>query len=164
MSVSPGWRSGSWGSRPTVALRGARVTEPVSGVSSPARLASSVDFPTPFGPTTPIRHPGATVRLTSLRTRDGPRTTVMDDATTVADTGHYFTRNSGRSRTGSGAEDRAEVEPNGALELCVGARARVAIGPEVTELCSVPEARTFHVVVRDLDDELGPKRDEAHVL
>jgi hypothetical protein len=54
-STSPGLRSGSCGSSPTVAVRGDRETEPESGTSCPARALSSVDLPTPFGPTTPTR-------------------------------------------------------------------------------------------------------------
>jgi hypothetical protein len=47
---------------------GSRLTTPESGVSMPARTRSKVDFPMPFGPTTPIRLPGATVRETRSRT------------------------------------------------------------------------------------------------
>ncbi len=69
-----------------MAAVGARVTAPLSGTSSPARAASSVDLPAPFGPTTPTREPGATVRETSASTSAGPRVTVRPVATRVADT------------------------------------------------------------------------------
>jgi hypothetical protein len=49
VSVSPGRRSGSCGSRPTVAVRGATWTLPLSGASAPDSTCSSVDLPAPFG-------------------------------------------------------------------------------------------------------------------
>ena len=66
-------RSGSWRSHPTVAPGGFSRTRPLSGTSCPAPTASSVDLPTPLGPTTPIRRPGGTIRSTWSSTRRGAR-------------------------------------------------------------------------------------------
>ena len=65
VSVSPGRRSGSCGSRPTVAVGGASGDACRSrAASAPASVASRVDLPAPLGPTTPIRLRGATVSET----------------------------------------------------------------------------------------------------
>ena len=70
--------------QPTMAVGGASATGPPSRPSStagavgrnrPASTASSVDLPTPFGPTSPIRSPGDTTRSTSSSTRLAPRAT-----------------------------------------------------------------------------------------
>src|SRR4051812_8936628 len=70
----------------------------------------------------------------------------------------------GTGPDGSGAEDLGEVEQHRPLQLRIGAGPRVAVGTEVPELRGVPEPRAFHVVVRDLDDKLGPQRHERQVL
>src|SRR4030081_634167 len=58
------------------ALKGGPLTttSPLSGRSSPAITISSVDFPEPDGPISPIASPGATLRSISLRiwTRAAP--------------------------------------------------------------------------------------------
>src|SRR5436309_11595007 len=58
------------------ALKGVPLTttSPLSGRSSPAITISSVDFPEPDGPISPIASPGATLRSISLRiwTRAAP--------------------------------------------------------------------------------------------
>jgi hypothetical protein len=62
------------------------VTAPESGVTRPARTRSRVDFPTPFGPTTPTRLRGPTVRSTASRTTAVPRWSVTLRATREEDT------------------------------------------------------------------------------
>src|SRR5439155_13792 len=64
---------------------GARRTVPPSISSSPARMRNNVDFPTPFGPTSPIRARGGTTTVTSSRTRWAPWLFVMLAATSVPD-------------------------------------------------------------------------------
>ena len=54
-SVSPRQRSGSWGRWATVARGGSIATAPASDASSPASSRRTVDLPTPFGPTSPMR-------------------------------------------------------------------------------------------------------------
>ena len=48
------------------------ITSPLVGLSSPAMILSSVDFPDPFGPVT-ARQPEATVMLMSERTSRAPK-------------------------------------------------------------------------------------------
>ena len=55
--------TGSWPSMPTV-KPGIRRASPLDGCSSPAIIRSRVDFPMPFGPTTPIFAPGRNARVT----------------------------------------------------------------------------------------------------
>src|SRR4029077_10966895 len=64
----------------------------------PARACSSVDLPTPLGPTTPIRSPGATTRSMPSRTVSGPRVTVRSLARrgAAAGTGTPGTKRVGR--------------------------------------------------------------------
>ncbi len=83
-TVSSARRSCSWGRKPIVADGGADVTRPDSGSIRPASVRSSVLLPTPFGPTTPIRCPGATVRSTRSSTIRGPRLTVTSEARSEA--------------------------------------------------------------------------------
>src|SRR5262249_39090024 len=52
----------------------------------------------------------------------------------------------------------------GFLKLSEAATLRFAVGPPADELRSVPEPGAFHVVVADLDDALGPQRDEREVF
>ncbi len=51
----------------------ARSTVPLLGCSAPARIASSVDLPAPFGPTSASASPGGTSRSVGLRARRGRR-------------------------------------------------------------------------------------------
>jgi hypothetical protein len=44
------------------------MTEPLSGVTSPMMILSSVDLPTPFAPTSPIRSPAFSTNDTPFRT------------------------------------------------------------------------------------------------
>ena len=46
---------------------------PGSGVYTPVRIFTSVDFPHPFWPTMPCSSPGATVSWMSRSTRAGPK-------------------------------------------------------------------------------------------
>ena len=65
-------RSGSWGSRPTVAP-GVSSALPLDVSSSPAMIRRSVDFPAPFGPRAPIFAPGRNASVMSSSTlRSGP--------------------------------------------------------------------------------------------
>src|SRR5580693_2644803 len=63
-TLSPGRRSGSCGRYPTVAVAGFSDTDPASRApsSSPASIRSSVDFPAPLAPTSPITLAGDTTR------------------------------------------------------------------------------------------------------
>ena len=61
-------------------------------------------------------------------------------------------------------EDSSICVTDGLLELLVGARAGVAVGPPAQELHGVPEAPALELVEGDLDDPLGPQRHEADVL
>ena len=67
-----GSRSGSCGRKPTVAPAASSAL-PLDVSSTPAMIRSSVDFPAPFGPSTPIFAPGrnASVMLSSTL-RSGP--------------------------------------------------------------------------------------------
>ena len=57
-----------------------RVTVPPSGSSRPARIASSVDLPPPFGPSTPTRMPSASSRSSPSRMRRPPNDFLMSRA------------------------------------------------------------------------------------
>src|SRR5580692_3955034 len=61
-------------------------------------------------------------------------------------------------------QDVGEVEADRLLQLGVGARARLAVGPPADELRGVPEPRALHVVVADLHHALRAQRDERQVL
>jgi hypothetical protein len=63
---SSSFSGGSCWSMPTVAP-GASTVSPFEAVSRPAMIRSTVDFPAPFGPTTPILAPGRNARVTSSR-------------------------------------------------------------------------------------------------
>ena len=56
-----------------MAVGGVSSTRPRSGWMRPASTRSSVDLPTPFGPTRPIVSPPATVRSIESSTTSGPR-------------------------------------------------------------------------------------------
>ena len=56
---SPAWRKVSDGGAPAMSIR------PEVGVSSPAIMRRSVDFPQPDGPTSAVVRPGSKVRFTS---------------------------------------------------------------------------------------------------
>src|SRR5580693_9496303 len=75
--------SGSWASRTTVVLAGDRVTVPASGSSSPERILSRVDFPTPLGARMPMRSPGPMVRSTPSRTVSPPKVIWMPFAASL---------------------------------------------------------------------------------
>src|SRR5262245_20601831 len=60
------------------------VMVPSRGLSSPLIVASSVDLPQPFGPTTQVIPPSATVRLTSCRTSPPPYPAVSPSMTSAA--------------------------------------------------------------------------------
>src|SRR4051794_32995581 len=62
------------------------------------------------------------------------------------------------------AEDPSEVVAHRLLQLLVAARLRVAVGAPAPELGGVPEAAALHVVVGDLEHQLGPQRREGEVL
>ena len=61
-------------------------------------------------------------------------------------------------------EDLAQLERDGRLELGVGARRRVAVGPPAHERGGMAEAVVLEVVVGDLAHRLGPDRLPRHVL
>src|SRR4051812_40090586 len=61
-------------------------------------------------------------------------------------------------------QDAGQVVLDRDVELVVGARPRVPVGPPATEVRGVPEPVALHLVVRDLDDELRPQRHERQVL
>ena len=71
-SVSPGRRSGSCRRWATVARGGSSATTPASGASSPASSRRTVDLPTPFGPTSPMRARGPTSSDAFSRTTCAP--------------------------------------------------------------------------------------------
>ena len=62
----------------------ARVITPRCGARSPATSRSSVDFPAPFAPTTPITSPGATVRSRPSKRMRWPYPPARSWATRVA--------------------------------------------------------------------------------
>src|SRR5262245_17810888 len=55
-------------------------------------------------------------------------------------------------------EDRGELVRRDDFELRVGAVGRLLVGAPAPEVRDVAEARALHVIVRDLDDELGTQR------
>ena len=57
-------------------MAGDLVTVPLSGSSSPASTLSSVDLPTPFGATIPMRSPAPMLRLTPSSTTRLPKETL----------------------------------------------------------------------------------------
>src|SRR5512132_296175 len=61
-------------------------------------------------------------------------------------------------------EDLGELVGDGRLELLVGARARIPVGPPVLEPGGMTEAVTLEVLVGDLGDEFDPQWLPAHVL
>src|ERR1700722_10842584 len=61
-------------------------------------------------------------------------------------------------------EDLGEIEAHRLLQLGVGARARLTVRTPADELGGVPEARSLHVVVADLEHAFGPQRYERQVL
>jgi hypothetical protein len=63
--------SGFW-SRYAATSPRRRTISPVEGCSRSARMRSSVDFPAPFGPTTPIRAPSATSKSSPWKTVHDP--------------------------------------------------------------------------------------------
>ena len=71
-SVSPRRRSGSCRRWATVARGGSSATTPASGASSPASRRRTVDLPTPFGPTSPMRARGPTSSDAFSRTTCAP--------------------------------------------------------------------------------------------
>ena len=70
-TVFASFSGGSWASRPTV-YPGISRASPLLGRSSPAMMRSRLDFPAPFGPTTPILAPGRKLSVTSSRTTLSP--------------------------------------------------------------------------------------------
>src|SRR4051794_32960415 len=68
------------------------------------------------------------------------------------------------SRGQLGGQHVGQVVGNGLLQLVVAAALRIAVGAPATELGGVPEPPALHVVVGDLDHEVGPQRREAEVL
>src|SRR4051812_2080487 len=79
-----------------MACAGIVVTVPASGLSAPARTRSSVDLPTPLGPTRPTRQPGETDRSTAsrmtARPRDSDRLRAWRDALADMRTGAFTER------------------------------------------------------------------------
>src|SRR5688572_5848454 len=61
-------------------------------------------------------------------------------------------------------QDATEVVAHWLLELLVSARFRVPVGPPAPELRGVPEPAPLHVVVGDLDHQVGTQRRERQVL
>ena len=70
--------------------------------------------------------------------------------------------NSGRQSLA--AEHVGQIVGDGLVELVVATALGVAVGAPPAELRGVPEAPPFHVVVGDLDHEVGSQRGEAEVL
>src|SRR5215208_5866424 len=70
---------------------------------------------------------------------------------------------SARARVAAG-QDVAQVELDRPLQLLVGARLGVAVVTPAPELGGVAEAPALHVVIGDLDDQLGGERLEGQVL
>ena len=62
---------------------GARSTDPDVGASRPASTRSSVDFPAPLRPSTPMRLPASIDRSTPSSTTRGPRITVTFRAASI---------------------------------------------------------------------------------
>jgi hypothetical protein len=70
-TVLSSFSAGSWASSPTE-YPGASIASPLDGWSSPAMIFRTLDFPAPFGPTTPILAPGRKARVTSSRMTFSP--------------------------------------------------------------------------------------------
>ena len=86
---------------------------PESGAMSPAKVRSSVLLPTPFGPTTPQRSPGSTVRETWSSITAGPKLTVMSLARSeVLMTSIHLMREAGAS-TQKERHHRSDTAPFG---------------------------------------------------
>src|SRR5215469_14768560 len=68
------------------------------------------------------------------------------------------------SATRTASQDLGQVETDRLLQLRIRARAGLAIRPPPDELGGVPEPRSLHVVVADLEHALGAQRDERQVL
>jgi hypothetical protein len=61
-------------------------------------------------------------------------------------------------------KDVSKVVRDRFLQLLVRAGVWLPIRSPAEELSRVPESVPFHVLISDLDDELGPERDEGEVL
>src|SRR5215469_13372925 len=61
-------------------------------------------------------------------------------------------------------QDLGQVKADRLLQLSVGTRPGLAVRPPPDPLGGVPEPRSFHVVVTDLEHALGTQRDERQVL
>ena len=111
----PGPRPAPAAGSPTVVEAGDRETDPASGCSRPASTRSSVDFPIPFGPTTPSRAPGFTVTDTPPSTTCAPwwRCTSLATSTSTDATGPPLRSNTG----GSGCRTRSRPCSRGRRRL-----------------------------------------------
>src|SRR5580658_6846993 len=67
-------------------------------------------------------------------------------------------------RAAAAAQDLGQVEADRLFELSVGTRPGLAVRAPAHELGGVPEPRSLHVVVADLEHALGAPRDERQVL
>lgn len=68
--VRVGYRAISWGAMPILFRSGfedEKRISPLSGLSSPARIRSSVDFPAPLGPISPVIDPAGNSIDASVR-------------------------------------------------------------------------------------------------
>src|SRR4051794_1615664 len=75
------------GSQPTVAWRGARLIVPDSIGSLPTMVRISVDLPDPFGPTTAVTSPSASVRSRPEKRVRAPKATSRPEMVRVDDMG-----------------------------------------------------------------------------
>ena len=98
-TVEAASRSSAWPSRPTRTSRRC-VTRPPSGSSTPASTESSVDLPSPFLPTMPMRSPSATPRVTlskicrvgnSSETESHPKRIAIEQLLTCSNAGNRST-------------------------------------------------------------------------
>ncbi len=115
-TVRPWKSSGCWNVRASPLLARARGdawvtsspwshTAPALGRCKPDRTPRSVDFPAPFGPTSPAMPPGCTSMETSDSARSPPKRTVMPLATSAA----VVVGRSGRGRSLGGRHETRSV-------------------------------------------------------
>src|SRR5438105_15525348 len=85
---------------------------PASGSSRPASRRSKVDFPAPYGPTSPIRARGGTTRSTSARTASAPYDFEIPAAT--SEPARRDMRNDLQRLERAGSDETGQLRINGA--------------------------------------------------
>src|SRR2546421_3651814 len=149
-------------SRPNVASTGSIAATIVSRSGTGAHLLAVLDRP---GPRSALRcHPPTNKKRGLAPTSRLPVGGRQSRHTPVSITGFARLNPSRTTRDPLQTEDLGELVGDGRLELIVGARARIPVGPPVLEPGGVAEAVALEVLVRDFGDELDPQRLPAHVL